>query len=229
METVIEQLPLATVRDPVCGMELDSSAAVALRQANGSTYAFCSHKCAVAFDANPGRYIAPASATTGVPAGGANPARIALPIADLRRSGAPALERAIGAIPGVTAANVNVKDGRVFVAYDPSRASVAAMVGAVRSAGFTPADQSIRLKVSGLYCAACVVKIEDALKAVPGVLDATMSAASNEVRVDYTPAGGDMGRLTFENPPQAVGLQPQRLGGFVRGFSQGSGHVACRA
>ena len=196
MAHMIEQPPLTTVRDPVCGMDMARSDAVAMRQANGITYYFCSHDCAVAFDADAGRYVAPASATTGVSAGGANPARIALPIADVHRSGAPALERAISAIPGVTAANVNVKDGRVFVDYDPSRAIVANVVAAVRSAGFTPDGQSMRLKVSGLYCAECVVKIEDALKAVPGVLDASMSAASNEVRVDYTPAVGDLKVLT---------------------------------
>ena len=196
MTTMMKHSPLTTVRDPICGMEMARSDAVAMRQAKGITYYFCSHDCAVGFDAAPARYTAPTSATTGVPAGGASPARIALPIADLRRSGAPALERAISAVPGVNAANVNVKDGRVFVDYDPSHATVANVVAAVRGAGFSPAGQSIRLKVSGLYCAECVVKIEDALKAVPGVLDATMSAASNEVRVDYTPAVGDLKLLT---------------------------------
>ena len=104
MTTMMEHSPLTTVRDPVCGMEIARSDAVAIRQANGSTYYFCAHDCAVAFDAAPARYTAPTSATTGVPAGGASPARIALPIADLRRSGAPALERAISAVPGVRAA-----------------------------------------------------------------------------------------------------------------------------
>jgi len=196
MTTITKHSPLTTVRDPVCGMELARSDAVATRQANGSTYSFCSHDCAVAFDAAPARYAVPPSATTGVRPGGASPARITLPIADLRRAGAPALERAIRAVPGVRAAGVNVKDGRVIVDYDPALATVANLVAAVRGAGFSPAGQRIRLKVSGLYCAACVATIEDALKAVPGVLDATMSAASNEVRVDYTPAVGDLSRLT---------------------------------
>jgi P-type Cu+ transporter len=196
MAHMIEQPPLTTVRDPVCGMEMARSDAVAMRQLHGVTHYFCSHDCAVAFDADPARYVAPVSATTGVGAGGASVARIALPIADLRRSGAPALQHAIGAVPGVSGANVNIKDGRVFVDYDPSRANVADLMAAVRGAGFTPSGQSLRLKIAGLYCAECVSRIEDALKAVPGVLDATMSAASNEVRVDYTPAVGDLRLLT---------------------------------
>jgi len=196
MTNMMKHAPLTMVRDPVCGMEMARSDAVAIRQGNGITYYFCSHDCAVAFDADPARYTAPSSATTGMAAGDASVARIALPIADLRRSGAPALERAIGAVAGVRAANVNVKDGRVFVDYDPARATVADVVATVRGAGFTPDGQSMRLKVSGLYCAECVARIEDALKAVPGVLDATMSAASNEVKVDYTPAVGNLSRLT---------------------------------
>jgi Cu+-exporting ATPase len=71
MAQLIEQPPLTTVRDPVCGMDMNRSDAIAMRQVNGTTYYFCSHDCAVAFDAEPSRYIAPASATTGVPAGGA--------------------------------------------------------------------------------------------------------------------------------------------------------------
>ena len=93
MASMIEQPPRTIVRDPVCGMEMQRSDAIAMRQVNGITYYFCSHDCAVAFDADPARYVAPASATTGVPAGGARPAQIALPIADLKRSGAAALER----------------------------------------------------------------------------------------------------------------------------------------
>jgi P-type Cu+ transporter len=196
MAHMIDQPPLTSVRDPVCGMEMQRFDAIAMRRVNGVTYYFCSHDCAVAFDADPARYVAPVSATTGVPASGANPARIALPIADLRRSGAPALQQSMAAVPGVSGATVNVKDGRVFVDYDPSRATVADLLAAVRGAGFTPSGQTLRLKIGGLYCAECVSRIEDTLKAVPGVLDATMSAASNEVRVDYTPAVGDLRLLT---------------------------------
>src|SRR5215212_5570534 len=75
-------------------------------------------------------------------------------------------------------------------------ARVADLLSALRGAGFTPAGQTTRLKVSGLYCAECVARIEDALKAIPGVLDATMNAATNEVKVEYSPSIGDLKRLT---------------------------------
>ena len=122
--------------------------------------------------------------------------RIALPVRGLHKSGGPALERVIRAVPGVSKATVNVKEGRLFVEYDPSRANVADLLDAVRGAGFAISGQTLRLKVSGLYCAECVVKIEDALKAVPGVLDAIMNAATNEVKVEYAPVIGDFAQLT---------------------------------
>jgi Cu+-exporting ATPase len=185
-----------TVRDPVCGMEFAPEQAAATRTVHGLVLHFCSNDCAATFDRNPAHYLAPASPTTGVPPGGAAPARLVLPLAELQQAGSPALERAVGLVPGVTRVNANVKGRQLIIEYDPAQASVAALLGAVRAAGFRPADQTLRLKVSGLYCAECVARIEDALKAVPGVLDATMSAASNEVRVVYAPVIGDLGLLT---------------------------------
>lgn len=71
MDTTTEPAPRTIVGDPALGLAVPTARAVAR-------------------DANPARFIAAASATTGVPTGGANPARITLPIADLRWSGAPA-------------------------------------------------------------------------------------------------------------------------------------------
>ena len=196
MAIILEPSARTTVRDPVCSMEIDASDAVAKRTVGDVAYYLCSDRCAAAFDAEPARYTASASATTGVPASSAKTAQILLSVADLHRSGAPALERVIAAVNGVVRVVVNVKDEHIVVEYDPMRASVSDLVAAVRSAGFTPAGQTTRLKVSGLYCAECVARIEDALKAVPGVLDATMSAATNEVKVEYSPAIGDLKRLS---------------------------------
>jgi Cu+-exporting ATPase len=209
------------VKDPVCEMEVHQDSAAATREFAGQTFYFCSDNCVEQFDAAPQRYAGIESATTGVPAfvegpvhtltiaplatarrplgvalGGAKGgASVALPIAGLQRAGGPALERAIAAVPGVRNATVNVKEGRAFVDYAPDRVTVVDLLAAVRTAGFTPDGHSLRLKVSGLYCAECVARIENAVKAVPGVLDATMSAASNEVKVIYSPVIGDLSRL----------------------------------
>ena len=48
---------MAQVKDPVCGMTIDSDTATARAEVKGETYYFCSTACRDAFEANPGRYI----------------------------------------------------------------------------------------------------------------------------------------------------------------------------
>jgi P-type Cu+ transporter len=49
---------MATVRDPVCGMEIDSATAVASEEYEATTYYFCSQSCHDSFIAQPEKYAA---------------------------------------------------------------------------------------------------------------------------------------------------------------------------
>lgn len=44
------------VKDPVCGMEIESGTAAAQREHAGQTFYFCSDGCAKTFDADPHKY-----------------------------------------------------------------------------------------------------------------------------------------------------------------------------
>ncbi|MCL5999611.1 MAG: heavy metal translocating P-type ATPase [Chloroflexi bacterium] len=125
-----------------------------------------------------------------------NLSRVEVPIRDLTRSGGPALAQVVRAVPGVRAAHVNVRPGRLVVEYDPARVQVGDVLEAVRGAGYSPDGQSVRLKINGLYCAECASRIEDALKSVPGVFDASMNAATNEAKVECSTTLGDLSLLT---------------------------------
>lgn len=46
-----------TVKDLVCGMDIDPATAAGKSEHNGQTYYFCSLGCMKAFDENPGKYI----------------------------------------------------------------------------------------------------------------------------------------------------------------------------
>ena len=186
-----------SVKDPVCGMELEPQSAAAVRHHNGLTYYFCSESCVGQFDEAPDRYaLAIPSATTGVAESAAGPVRLELPVRGLSRTGGPALEQALKVVPGVSKARVNTRQGLASVEYDPDRANAADFVDAIRAAGFGVEGQSLRLKVSGLYCAECVSRIEQALESTPGVLEASMNPATNEAKVEYAPGIGDLTRLT---------------------------------
>jgi Cu+-exporting ATPase len=48
---------MAKVKDPVCGMEFDSSQAEAQESYPGQAYYFCSEECRQTFDDNPKEFI----------------------------------------------------------------------------------------------------------------------------------------------------------------------------
>lgn len=52
---------MAKVKDPVCGMEFDSSQAEAQTTYQGQAYYFCSQECRKTFEANPKEYVKAAS------------------------------------------------------------------------------------------------------------------------------------------------------------------------
>jgi Cu+-exporting ATPase len=198
--------PPITVRDPVCGMEIDPAAATT-RQYRGQTFYFCSDKCAEQFDTGPGKYarvkptlpqeIQATSLTTGY-----NPelplTRVALPIVGLDRGGwqgARAIEVALTAVPGVHAGDVNPNSGAASVAYDPQQVDLRTLLTAVKGAGYEVGGAETRIGIQDLFCASCVVMIEDNLKATPGVLDATVNAGTGEATVKYLPEKTTLAQL----------------------------------
>lgn len=67
---------MATVKDPVCGMEIDSESAAASSDYEGTTYYFCAVGCKEQFDAEPAKFLsaAPQAAAEEPPAPTAPPA-----------------------------------------------------------------------------------------------------------------------------------------------------------
>ncbi|HYN60160.1 MAG TPA: copper ion binding protein, partial [Rubrivivax sp.] len=46
-----------------------------------------------------------------------------------------------------------------------------------------PVARSIDLQIGGMTCASCVMRVEKALRKVPGVIDATVNLATEKARV----------------------------------------------
>lgn len=102
------------------------------------------------------------------------------------------VEKAITAVPGVQAANVNLATERATVSYsDPSVAD--AVIQAISKAGYEPRIETRELHIEGMTCASCVRRVEKALSAVPGVLQANVNLATEKATIRFT--GGDVSAL----------------------------------
>ena len=92
------------------------------------------------------------------------------------------VEKAIGAVPGVQAVQVNLATGRAAVHFvgqpDPR-----AVVAAVEQAGYEVPLRELELGVEGMTCASCVSHVEKALVAVPGVASVSVNLATGRARV----------------------------------------------
>jgi Cu+-exporting ATPase len=76
---------MATVKDPVCGMEIDPESAAATSDYQGTTYHFCAVGCKEQFDAEPAKFLAAAPQAAAEepapPSAAAEPARMQAPAA----------------------------------------------------------------------------------------------------------------------------------------------------
>ncbi len=92
------------------------------------------------------------------------------------------VERALAALPRVSGADVNLATGRAEVLFD-GPADPRAAVAAVRAAGYAVPEETVDLAVEGMNCASCSGRVERALLAAPGVLEAGVNLATGSARV----------------------------------------------
>jgi P-type Cu+ transporter len=171
-----------TIRDPVCGMEIDPAGAVGSREIDGETFHFCSEGCMERFD-----YVHVASATTGV-SERKGLRWIELPVVDLNgRQAAKRLSEQLELLQGVQAATVSSVARLARIEYDPALTTVRAIVEQAETEGFTVGNATTWLGIQDMHCASCVSAIEEALKHTPGVLDAIVNPATEQARIEYLP------------------------------------------
>lgn len=66
-----------------------------------------------------------------------------------------------------------------------------------------PRQEDVSLRIEGMHCAGCVTRIEEALRRVPGVREATVNLATREARVRFEPAAA--GIAEFERAIEEIG------------------------
>ncbi|MGQ0569296.1 MAG: copper ion binding protein, partial [Armatimonadota bacterium] len=114
--------------------------------------------------------------------------RIDLPVEGMSCASCVArVEGGLQKTPGVSEAQVNFASERASVSFDPGRVNVQDLVAAVHGAGYGVPKERITIPVSGMSCASCVDKVEHALRATDGVLQAWVNLATEQATVEYVP------------------------------------------
>ena len=96
------------------------------------------------------------------------------------------VEKALQGVPGVSGVSVNLGTEKASLEYSSGDAPVDQLRRAVADAGYKVATTKTTLNISGMTCSACVFHVENALKGVSGVVEATVNLATEKATVEYT-------------------------------------------
>jgi len=104
------------------------------------------------------------------------------------------IEESLRRTPGVHQAAVNFASEKALIEYDDDAIDVKALQDKVRDLGYeafvdeVAADtEKVTISVGGMTCAACVRRVENALKEVPGVKEASVNLATARATITHHP------------------------------------------
>ncbi|MBC7131175.1 copper-translocating P-type ATPase, partial [Candidatus Bathyarchaeota archaeon] len=107
---------------------------------------------------------------------------------------AQSIERALKKKQGIYEARVNFAAEKAVVEYDPETVSLEEIAEIIRATGYEPLGvygggktREVSIKITGMSCAACAAKIENALKKLDGVKSAYVNLATEKATVEYLP------------------------------------------
>ena len=93
------------------------------------------------------------------------------------------VEKAIAKVAGVAAATVHLATESAEVVFS-GQANPAAVVAAIKEAGYDVPAESTQIQIEGMTCASCVRRVELAIAAVPGVLRASVNLATESATIE---------------------------------------------
>jgi P-type Cu+ transporter len=95
------------------------------------------------------------------------------------------VQKALKETHGVLNANVNIASEKASIEYDPTKVDLGKIKEAISGSGYGVAVKKSIFPVSGMTCASCVARVEEALKSVPGVVSVAVNLASEKATVEY--------------------------------------------
>ncbi|MFA5581539.1 MAG: heavy metal translocating P-type ATPase [Paracoccaceae bacterium] len=97
------------------------------------------------------------------------------------------VQKALGAVPGVQQAQVNLASETADIRFD-APADLGVITDALARAGYPARESSVELEIENMSCASCVARLEREFSAIPGVRDARVNLASETARITYLDA-----------------------------------------
>jgi Cu+-exporting ATPase len=111
----------------------------------------------------------------------------------------PAIEKVLRGIKGVSSARVNLANKLASIDYDKEKVSINKLSHAIRQAGYSAGAAKTRIPIKRMHCSSCVIRIESALQATPGVISARANLGTSAVDIEYLPEKTD-----FDTIRQAI-------------------------
>jgi P-type Cu+ transporter len=104
------------------------------------------------------------------------------------------IEQKLSATTGVQQASVNFATSRATVTYNPDRAGIRNLMDAVKDAGYetTGVAQASFIVDDSARPSGSATPLEERIKSVPGVIEASFNLSTAEVNVEYLPAEVDL-------------------------------------
>ena len=105
------------------------------------------------------------------------------------------VENALKGVPGVLEASVNLGTEKASVEFAPAEVTVHQIQEAVSGAGYKIGTQTASLNIGGMTCATCVGHVENALRKVPGVSQASVNLGVERASVEFVPGVAELSDL----------------------------------
>jgi P-type Cu+ transporter len=137
-------------------------------------------------------------------------ARVTIPVTGMTcASCVRRVEQALEKKEGVADASVNFAAEKTSVVYDPAVTKPDELIRTITEAGYGTDVRETSFGVTGMTCASCVGRVEQALEKAPGVLEANVNLANQRATVRYLP--GEVELRDLEKAVEGAGY------GVVRG------------
>ena len=119
--------------------------------------------------------------------------RMDLPITGMTcASCASNIQNSLREMKGIKDANVNYATAKATVMFEPGSVKTEDILSTIRDRGYDVSLAVADIPVEGMNCASCVKSIEESLKALKGVTDASANLAVQKVHVEFLPTETDI-------------------------------------